>query len=240
MHWFRSVRSRATRMTTARNSWLRATTIACLAVASVGFAVGPVRAQNAGDKSADGSEAALRNIIKDVARGRRVSASVDLPLQIGFFNGDVALYITPEVGVDPTISPSVVPTAEGIATGFNSNFIPTNFETLPQDANQAQSPAIDDIFVFTNFTQGNVLASAPNPAGPGNTDTTYSPIWQISLVTWVSGTPRTLKSQADVLTAQTNSEVTVTRVPIIVECSVVFTPGGGLLPGAAIKANRGN
>lgn len=50
------------------------------------------------------------------------------------------------------------------------------------------SPAVDDIFVFANFTQGNVLASSPHPAGPENTDTNYSPLWQISLVSWNPGT----------------------------------------------------
>src|SRR5260221_14100934 len=93
----------------------------------------------------------------------------------------------------------------------------------------------DDIFVFTNFTQGNVLASAPHPAGPTNSDTNYSPLWQVSLVTWVAGRePRVLTSQADVTTALAAGDVTVQRTPIIVECSVIFTPGGGLLPGARV------
>ena len=52
------------------------------------------------------------------------------------------------------------PPQNKIAEGFNANFIPQNFGVLPD------STAVDDIFVFTNFTQGNVLASAPHPAGP--------------------------------------------------------------------------
>jgi len=62
-------------------------------------------------------------------------------------------------------------------SGFNANFIPQNFASLPG------SGAVDDIFVFTNFSQSNVLASAPEPAGPGNTDTDYTPPWQVNLVT---------------------------------------------------------
>ncbi|MGA9722806.1 MAG: hypothetical protein WBQ86_10145 [Candidatus Binatus sp.] len=157
---------------------------------------------------------------------------VSLPLQEGFFNGATALYITPEVGVDAAPGTPTFATAQQIAKGFNSNFIPQNFASLPD------STAVDDIFVFTNFTQGNVLASAPHPAGPGNTDTNYSPLWQISLVSWNPGTqPRALTSQADIESAASAGEVSVQKTPIIVECSVIFTPGGGQLPGARIKGN---
>ena len=158
-----------------------------------------------------------------------VSPRVSLPLQVGFFNGATALYITPEVGVDPNAPAAVIAAAKQVATGFNSNFIPQNFGTLPN------SPAVDDIFVFTNFTQGNVLASAPHPAGPANTDTNYSPLWQVSLVSWNSGRPgRALTSQTDITDGAAAGDVTIQKTPIIVECSVIFTPGGGLLPGARI------
>ena len=163
------------------------------------------------------------------AQSRSASPRVILPLQVGFYHGARALYITPEVGVDPNAPPAIIAAAHQIAKGFNSNFIPTNFGTLPN------SPAVDDIFVFTNFTQGNVLASAPHPAGPANTDKNYSPLWQISLVAWNPGYQRrVLKSQAQIENAADAGEVTITKTPIIVECSVIFTPGGGLLPGAKI------
>ena len=99
------------------------------------------------------------------------------------------------------------------------------------------SGAVDDIFVFTNFSQGNVLASAPNPTGPGNTDTDYSPLWQVNLVSWVKGRPTVLTSQAAITAAQ-NGFVSVQKTPIIVECSVVFTPRGGLLPLATVREDR--
>jgi hypothetical protein len=163
------------------------------------------------------------------AQSPAVSPRVSLPLQVGFFNGATALYITPEVGVDPNAPAAIIAAAKQVAIGFNSNFIPTNFGTLPN------SPAVDDIFAFTNFTQGNVLASAPHPAGPANIDTNYSPLWQISLVAWNPGyQARVLKSQAEIENAANAGEVTITKTPIIVECSVIFTPGGGLVPGARI------
>jgi hypothetical protein len=174
----------------------------------------------------------LRDILADLAAGRAASARVSLPLQIGFFNSQTALYITPEVGVDPSAGTSIVAAAQQIAVGFNANFIPQNFASLPG------SGAVDDIFVFTNFNQGNVLASAPNPAGPGNSDTDYTPLWQVNLVSWVKGSPTVLTSQADITTAAQNGFVSVQKTPIIVECSVVFTPRGGLLPLATVREDR--
>jgi len=94
---------------------------------------------------------------------------------------------------------------------------------------------VDDIFVFTNFSQGNVLASSPNPAGPGNTDTDYTPLWQVNLVTWIKGRPTVLTSQGDISIAAQNGFVSVQKTPIIVECSVIFIPRGGLLPLATVR-----
>jgi hypothetical protein len=188
---------------------LRSAALGFGVVASIGIVTGALKAEN-----------------------RAVSPRVSLPLQVGFFNGAKALYITPEVGVDPNAAAAVIAAAKQVAAGFNSNFIPQNFGVLPG------STAVDDIFVFTNFAQGNVLASAPHPAGPANTDTNYSPLWQVSLVSWNSGRQaRVLTSQTDITNASTAGDVTIQKTPIIVECSVIFTPGGGLLPGARITTD---
>jgi hypothetical protein len=157
---------------------------------------------------------------------------VSLPVSAGFFNGEPAFYIHPEVGVDPSAPASVIATARQLAVSFSANYIPQNFATLPN------SPAVDDIFAFTNFTQGNVLASAPHPAGPNNTDPNYSPLWQISLVTWNSGyRPHELTSQQQILDAQSAGQVTVEKTPIIVECTVIYTPSGGQLPNSRLFTN---
>jgi hypothetical protein len=201
-----------------RKLTLRAAALILAGVASIGIAYGALQAQD---------RAGLDSILDEIAAGRKVSPRVSLLLQVGFFNGATALYITPEVGVDPNAPTAVIAAAKQVAIGFNSNFIPQNFGTLPN------SPAVDDIFVFSN--QGNVLASSPHPAGPANTDTNYSPLWQVSLVSWNSGRQvRVLTSQTDITDAAAAGDVTIQKTPIIVECSVIFTPGGGLLPGARI------
>lgn len=173
----------------------------------------------------------IRLDAKSFAAGGSVTSKVSLPLQLGFFNHEPALYITPEVGV--TIGSSFSSVAQSIADGFNSNFIPQAFSSLPGTA------AVDDIYVFTNALQGNVLASAPIPAGPSNNNAAYSPLWQVNLVSWNSGArPRVLTSEADILAARSNGQVTIipgATTGITVECSVIFTPQGGLLPGARIK-----
>jgi hypothetical protein len=162
----------------------------------------------------------------------RPATRVSLPVTAGFFNGEPVLYIHPEVGVDPSAPASVIATAKQLAANFSANYIPQNFATLPN------SPAVDDLFAFTNFTQGNVLASAPHPAGPSNTDSDYSPLWQISLVTWNSGyQPHELTSQQQILDAQGAGQVTVQKTPIIVECTVVYTPSGGQLPNSRLFTN---
>src|SRR5260370_3057466 len=133
-----------------------------------GCAPGTQKAQEVPDQSG------LREILAALAAGRNVSARGGLPLQIGFFNGQTALYTTPEVGVDPSAGPSTVAAAQQVAVGFNPNFIPQNFPSLPG------SGAVDDIFGFTNFIPSTALPPAPNPAGPGNTDTDYTPLWQVN------------------------------------------------------------
>ena len=211
--------------TTNRKLPLRLSALVLVAIASIGIGRGALRAQGSDGQN----QSALQSILNAIAEGRKVSPRVSLPLQVGFFDGTTALYITPEVGVDPNAPPAIIAAAKQVAIGFNSNFIPQNFGVLPG------STAVDDIFVFTNFSQGNVLASAPHPAGPNNADANYSPLWQVSLVTWNPGRQgRVLTSQTDITDAVAASDVTIAKTPIIVECSVIFTPGGGLLPGARI------
>jgi hypothetical protein len=219
------LRSKIARGLRNRKLPLRSVVLTLAAAVSIGIAHGALQAQGTGGQD----QGPLQSILNAIAAGRNVSPRVSLPLQVGFFGGATALYITPEVGVDPNAPPAIIAAAKQVATGFNSNFIPQNFGVLPG------STAVDDIFVFTNFTQGNVLASAPHPAGPNNTDTNYSPLWQVSLVTWNPGRQgRVLTSQNDITDAASAGDVTIAKTPIIVECSVMFTPGGGLLPGARI------
>jgi hypothetical protein len=99
---------------------------------------------------------------------------------------------------------------------------------------------VDDIYHITNFTQGNVIPSAPIPAGPGNTDPNYSPLWQLSTVTWNPGiTPYVLTSEAEILDAQSRGLVTLVKTNIVINCPVIYTPFGGFLPDTRIIGSPG-
>src|SRR5258708_1488047 len=226
----------------ARNRYalLRTAPLSFVTISAICITSSPLSAQ---DQSDSNNQGGLQGVLNAIAAGHAVSARVSLPLQIGFFGGQTALYITPEVGVDPKAPSSLIAIAHQLAANFRANFIPQNFGTLPG------SPAVDDIYAFpifnsqgtvvVGFRQGNVLASRPKPAGPTNTDTDYSPIWQVSVRAFNSGIqPRPLTSVPDILKAAANNEVTIAKTPIIVECSVIFTPSGGLLPGATVKLSE--
>jgi hypothetical protein len=143
---------------------------------------------------------------------------VILPLVQCWYKGKVAYYIQTDAS------------DQSLATQFGMNYVPGLSNTINGGAG-----AVDDIYHVTNFNQGNVIPSAPIPAGPGNTDPNYTPDWQLSLVTWKSGTtPYILKSEEEVLNAQSQGLVDIVKTNIVIDCPVIYTPYGGKLPSAML------
>jgi hypothetical protein len=140
-----------------------------------------------------------------------------LPLQICYYNGGKSYYLATDVS-DQTVAKS-----------FGANYVPQLANVL----RDTQNKAFDNIYLVTNFKQFNVLPSSPNPVGPNNADQTYTPLWQVTQVTWKT-TPRVLTSEAAILDAQSKGELTVTPTNIVVDCPVVFTTLGGRLPQAKV------
>ena len=141
---------------------------------------------------------------------------VVLPLIQCWYKGKVAYYIQTDAS-DQTLSQQM---------GLNY---------VSRLSNTISANAVDDIYHITNFTQGNVIPSAPIPAGPGNSDPNYTPLWQLSTVTWNPGiTPHLLTSEEEVLDAQSQGLVTIVKTNIVINCPVIYTPAGGLLPTARI------
>lgn len=73
------------------------------------------------------------------------------------------------------------------------------------------------IWAVTNGPAGqhNIVDTVPRRAD-------YSPLWQVSMVTWKSSaTPRLLRSKADVEAAQKAGEVTVEKTSTVVNCPVL-------------------
>lgn len=157
-----------------------------------------------------------RTLHAQTSNNRVQVPSVILPLVQCWYKGKVAYYIQTEAS-DQTL-----------AQQQEANYVSLL-------SNAISGGAVDDIYHVTNFNQGNVIPSAPIPAGPGNTNPNYSPLWQVSTVTWNSGTtPHVLKSEEEVLNARDQGLVTIVKTNIVVNCPVIYTPFGGLFPNAKI------
>ena len=151
---------------------------------------------------------------------------VVLPLVICWHDGKKDLYIQTEAS-DPTI-----------AAAQEVNYVPRLSNAI-----DAPNGAVDDIYVFTNSTQTdqyNILPSEPKPVGPNNRDPDYTPIWQVSKVTWKDGVhQRTIKSETEVLDAEAKGFVIIEKTRAVVNCPVIYTDAGGLLPKAVIRLKNG-
>lgn len=150
--------------------------------------------------------------------GDQLAPTVRLPLVSGWYKGQEVLYIQTEAS------------DQGVAQSQGASYVPRLVNAIP--TNGAAS-ALDDIYAISGFTQGNVIPSAPNPTGPNNRDADYSPLWQVSVVTWIQGaTPYLLRSEEEIFAARDQGMVTIDKKNIVVNCPVIYTPTGGLFPNA--------
>ena len=95
-----------------------------------------------------------------------------------------------------------------------------------------QKDVLERVYKFPNGEQDAVFASIPNPVGPLSSDAQYSPLWILYAVRIVGGrNSELLSSEEAILAAQDAGKVTVTRTAIVINCPIVGTERGGLLPG---------
>ncbi len=141
-----------------------------------------------------------------------------VPLTTGWYRGRISLYLSTDAS------------DRSVARATHTNYAPKLANAI------ASNPSsVDDIYQFTNFKQGNVLPSTPRPAGPENDDPAYTPLWQLSLVTWKPGvSPRVLRSEDAILDARDRGLVSIRKTNVVINCPVVYTPSGGLLYGVHI------
>lgn len=156
--------------------------------------------------------------------GKNQVGFVQLPLIGGWHDGQRVHYITTDAS------------DMAAATKMFANFSPRLINALPElPQAPGQRNALERIYAFTNFDQGNVLPSAPVPVGSASTDKAYSPLWRMFKVTWAAGSmPKTLRSEEEVLGAIERGWVTMVPTDIVVNCPVVNSARGGLLPGATL------
>jgi len=148
---------------------------------------------------------------------------IKLPLVPGWFEGKRVWYVTTDMS-DPTM-----------AKAGNANYVPSLANALPAEPRIPGTPStIDRIYKFMNFDQGSVLPSIPQPLGGGNTNTQYSPLWQLYAVYWEPGKlPHELHSEQEVLEAQDAGLIRIQPLRIIVNCPVVKFEDH-LLPGTRL------
>jgi hypothetical protein len=153
------------------------------------------------------------------------SRQAHLPLLQGWFEGQAVFYVTTEVS------------DADVARAKQATFAPRLAYALPALPHAGAPNATDKVYGTVNFDQGSVFASAPSPLDHRNTDTAYSPLWQLVKVEWQAGTtPRTLKSEEEVLLAQDKGWVTLTPTRVVLNCPIVHRGTLGGLPGVTVDA----
>lgn len=165
-----------------------------------------------------------RSPIVVVDDGRPEQAFVRLPLHAGWYDGQRVFYITTDVS------------DKDAAKEDGANYVPRLANAVPELPQvPGQRSVVERIYGVTNFHQNKILPSAPVPAGHGSADKAYSPLWHMYRVTWLSGaTPRILRSEEEVLDAEDHGLVSITRTDLVVNCPVIFSKKGGVLPSAKL------
>ena len=144
------------------------------------------------------------------------NVAIDIPLTKGYVNGSEVFYITTDVSDNRTAAHL------SNITGFKVNYAPV--------LAQAPNASIANIYEFKNGLNGTgPQGFQPNVADSQPGDENYSPLWRTNLVEWEQGvTPRELKSQSDIISAQKNGELTIMPSNIIVNCPFVQWNGGSM------------
>ena len=153
------------------------------------------------------------------------SATAKLPRLLGWFEGEEIVYITTDVS------------DADLAKAKGANYAPRLADALPAAGRPpAQPSSVDKVYAVTNFAQGSVFASAPSPLGHLNRDPAYSPLWQMITVTWSAAqSPRTLKSEEEVLDAAEKGLVKLDATRVVLNCPVLQRASKGSLPGVTVE-----
>lgn len=146
----------------------------------------------------------------------KTNVPVILPLIKGYVKGHEVFYITTEAS-DKKIAEHLTN-----LTGSRVVYAPSLKNTPPG--------SLANIYEFKNGIKGtgpegfqpNVADSQPGESG-------YSPIWRINLVEWKQGlTPKELKSEIEIISAQEKGDLSISPANIIVNCPFVKWNGGSL------------
>jgi len=146
----------------------------------------------------------------------KTNVPVTLPLTRGYVNGFEVFYISTEAS------------DKGLADHL-TNFTHSRV-SFAQALKNAPPQSLANIYVFQNGIKGSgPLGFQSNVANSQPGDPGYSPLWKINSVEWKQGvSPKELKSETDILSAQKNGELTISSSAAIVNCPFVYWHGGSL------------
>jgi len=144
----------------------------------------------------------------------RASIPIDIPLMKGYENGNEIFFIATDV--------SDKKTAQMITnlTGFKVNFSPLLAQTPESARGQA--------YVFKNGIEGKGPLGFQLPVVNGKPgDEEYSPLLQLNTAEWKQGTTaKELKSVKEIMDAEKNGTLLVTKTDIIVNHPAIKWQGG--------------
>jgi hypothetical protein len=139
--------------------------------------------------------------------------SVSIPVSRGYVNGKIAYFIATDAS-DPQIAASITNT-----TGFKVNFSPI-LALSPESSRQQGYDFINGIKQSISPMGFQLGVSSASPGEKG-----YSPLYALNFVKWnAKVNPRILKSASEILSAERNGELTISKTGIVINSPEV-TPG---------------
>ena len=161
-------------------------------------------------------ESSMMTMTKKQPHLAHTNLPLDIPLTMGYANGEEIFYISTEASV------------EGVAdhltdlTGFRVAYTPA-LAFAPEET-------LAQIYAFTNGVEGTgAFGFQPQVADSQPGDDKYSPLWNVNAVTWSDDAqPRELKSEMEIFEARDNGELSFEEAGAIVNCPFVKWNGGQL------------
>src|SRR5215469_13801631 len=162
---------------------------------------------NASNNSASIDQTSAHMLVQNLTK---TNVPVTLPLTRGYTNGFEVFYISTEAS------------DKGLADHL-TNFTHSRVSFAPALKN-APPQSLANIYVFRNGIKGpGPLGFQPNVPDSQPGDPGYSPLWRINNVEWKQGiSPKELKSETDILSAQKYGELTISSSDAIVNCPFVY------------------
>ena len=142
------------------------------------------------------------------------SSSISIPLSKGYVHGKTAFFIATDAS-DNQVAESITKN-----TGFKVNFAP-DLALTPDSARQQGYDFVNGIKTSGSpmgFQLG-IASALPGEKG-------YSPLYQINFVKWnANATPRVLESVAELMNAQKNRELDISKTNIVINSPAIMING---------------